>query len=105
VTIQQKEIPVGFPLPPCLTDPSVDVHPPVVRSLLWESLSGREHLLFYGRLKNLRGKVLQDAVERSLRSVNLYSGGVGDKRAGQYSGGMKRRLSVAISLIGDPLVV
>lgn len=36
--------------------------------------------------------------------MNLFYGGVGDKQAGQYSGGMKRRLSVAISLIGDPKV-
>lgn len=28
-----------------------------------------------------------------------------DKQARQYSGGMKRRLSVAISFMGDPLVV
>ena len=27
-------------------------------SLLWETLTGREHLLFYGRLKNLRGSAL-----------------------------------------------
>ena len=47
--------------------------------------------------------VLQ-AVEESLKSVNLFHGGVGDKQAGKYSGGMKRRLSVAISLIGDPKV-
>eukprot|EP00897_Mesotaenium_endlicherianum_P000653 jgi/Mesen1/10589/ME000085S09920 len=73
--------------------------------LLWEQLTGREHLLFYGRLKNLKGAQLTQAVEDSLRSVNLASGGAADKRAGQYSGGMKRRLSVAISLIGDPLVV
>lgn len=73
--------------------------------LLWETLTGREHLLFYGRLKNLKGADLIQAVEESLRSVNLFYGGVGDKRAGQYSGGMKRRLSVAISLIGDPKVV
>ncbi|CAN4086057.1 unnamed protein product [Withania somnifera] len=45
------------------------------------------------------------AVEESLRSVNLFHGGVADKQAGKYSGGMKRRLSVAISLIGDPKVV
>ncbi|KAB5524857.1 hypothetical protein DKX38_022606 [Salix brachista] len=45
------------------------------------------------------------AVEESLRSVNLFNGGVADKQAGKYSGGMKRRLSVAISLIGDPKVV
>ncbi|CAL5362169.1 unnamed protein product [Camellia sinensis] len=45
------------------------------------------------------------AVEESLKGVNLHSGGVADKEAGKYSGGMKRRLSVAISLIGDPKVV
>nr|GMC74269.1 ABC transporter A family member 7-like [Ipomoea batatas] len=73
--------------------------------LLWETLSGREHLLFYGRLKNLKGEDLTRAVEESLKSVNLYNGGVADKQAGHYSGGMKRRLSVAISLIGDPKVV
>ncbi|KAK4799709.1 hypothetical protein SAY86_025074 [Trapa natans] len=73
--------------------------------LLWETLTGREHLLFYGRLKNLKGSVLTQAVEESLKSVNLFNGGVADKQAGKYSGGMKRRLSVAISLIGDPKVV
>ncbi|KAL6969076.1 Phospholipid-transporting ATPase abca7 [Sarracenia purpurea var. burkii] len=73
--------------------------------LLWENLTGREHLLFYGRLKNLKGSALYQAVEDSLKSVNLFHGGVADKQAGKYSGGMKRRLSVAISLIGDPKVV
>ncbi|XP_009759239.1 ABC transporter A family member 7-like isoform X1 [Nicotiana sylvestris] len=73
--------------------------------LLWEKLTGREHLLFYGRLKNLKGAVLTQAVEESLKNVNLFHGGVADKQAGKYSGGMKRRLSVAISLIGDPKVV
>lgn len=73
--------------------------------LLWDTLTGREHLLFYGRLKNLKGSALTVAVEESLRNVNLFNGGVADKQAGKYSGGMKRRLSVAISLIGDPKVV
>ncbi|KAF9594046.1 hypothetical protein IFM89_026978 [Coptis chinensis] len=101
--------------------------------LLWEKLTGREHLLFYGRLKNLKGSaltqvnfchvipvllahlwlmilkmahytygyLLRTAVEESLKNFNLFHGGVGDKRTHKYSGGMKRRLSVAISLIGD----
>ncbi|CDY62599.1 BnaCnng40510D [Brassica napus] len=73
--------------------------------LLWETLTGREHLLFYGRLKNIKGSALTQAVEESLKSVSLFDGGVGDKPAGNYSGGMKRRLSVAISLIGNPKVV
>ncbi|XP_056170522.1 ABC transporter A family member 7-like isoform X3 [Syzygium oleosum] len=74
-------------------------------NLLWETLTGREHLLFYGRLKNLKGSALTQAVEESLKSANLFYGGVANKQAGKYSGGMKRRLSVAISLIGDPKVV
>lgn len=41
----------------------------------------------------------------ALRSVNLLNGDVGDRVVETYSGGMKRRLSVAISLIGDPKVV
>ncbi|XP_047973696.1 ABC transporter A family member 7-like [Salvia hispanica] len=73
--------------------------------LLWDTLTGREHLLFYGRLKNLKGESLLHAVDESLKSVNLFHGGVADKQARKYSGGMKRRLSVAISLIGDPKVV
>ncbi|XP_021761658.1 ABC transporter A family member 7-like [Chenopodium quinoa] len=74
-------------------------------NLLWETLTGREHLMFYGRLKGLRDTVLKEAVEESLKNVNLYYGGFADKQTGKYSGGMKRRLSVAISLIGDPKVV
>ncbi|CAI9112243.1 OLC1v1012662C1 [Oldenlandia corymbosa var. corymbosa] len=73
--------------------------------LLWDTLTGREHLNFYGRLKNLTGANLSQAVDDSLAKVNLLRGGDADKLSMQYSGGMKRRLSLAISLIGDPKVV
>lgn len=66
---------------------------------------GKEHLLFYGRLKGLRGNDLKEAVTAALKSVHLFSGGFGEKLVKTYSGGMKRRLSVAISLIGSPRVV
>ena len=71
-------------------------------NLLWLSLTGREHMEFYGRLKSLEGDALEAVVERGLRSVNLWS--FADKPARSYSGGMKRRLSVAISLVGNPKV-
>jgi ABC-type multidrug transport system ATPase subunit len=32
--------------------------------VLWEEQTGREHLLFYGRLKGLSGPALLDAVEK-----------------------------------------
>jgi len=51
----------------------------------------------------LQGKPLAAAVEAGLRSVNLWN--VRRKRVGQFSGGMKRRLSVAVSFVGDPAVV
>ena len=73
--------------------------------LLWGTLTGHEHLMFYGRLKNLSGEELRKAVDAALQSVNLLAGGVGNKVVAKYSGGMKRRLSVAISLIGEPSVV
>ena len=73
--------------------------------LLWEQLTAREHLRFYGRLRNLAGPALEAACDEALQGVNLFQGGVGDRPCGTYSGGMKRRLSVAISLIGDPPVV
>jgi len=73
--------------------------------LLWETMTAREHLLFYGRLKGLKGQELRDSAEQALKSVNLFNSNVGNKKVQTYSGGMKRRLSVAISLIGDPKVV
>ena len=60
--------------------------PPCCADLLWAGLTGREHLLFYGRLKNLRGAELSAAVEEGLRSVNLSAGGVGDKQVRKFSG-------------------
>jgi ABC-type multidrug transport system ATPase subunit len=45
------------------------------------------------------------AVDESLRNVNLFRGGVADRSVGKYSGGMKRRLSVAMALIGNPKVL
>jgi ABC-type multidrug transport system ATPase subunit len=74
-------------------------------NLLWPQLTAREHLSFYGRLKGLTTPKLEAAVEAGLRAVNLWNGGVVDKQVKTFSGGMKRRLSVAISLIGDPQVV
>jgi ABC-type multidrug transport system ATPase subunit len=51
------------------------------------------------------GQELEEAIDAALKSVNLFNAKVGDKYAGKYSGGMKRRLSVAISFIGAPKVV
>jgi ABC-type multidrug transport system ATPase subunit len=71
--------------------------------ILWGPLTCRDHLLFYGRLKGLPQNVLNLHVDQALRDVNLKH--FENRRASALSGGMKRRLSVAMSLIGSPLVV
>lgn len=72
-------------------------------NVLWDDLTGAEHLYFFGRLKGLTGKSLKEAVRTSLEGVRLWP--ARNKLSKKYSGGMKRRLAVAISLIGDPKVV
>lgn len=72
-------------------------------NILWDDLTGPEHLYFFGRLKNLRGKELDKEVAYWLDQVNLTK--AKNKFSRQYSGGMKRRLCVAIAMIGNPDVV
>lgn len=69
----------------------------------WAELTGAEHLFIYGRVKGLSRKNVAAQSAELLESVKLTA--AKDQRTGQYSGGMRRRLSVAIALLGDPLVV
>jgi ABC-type multidrug transport system ATPase subunit len=71
--------------------------------ILWENLTAFETLLFYGRLKCLTGKALDAAVVGALVAVDLAK--KAHVRVGSFSGGMKRRLSVACALIGNPKVI
>eukprot|EP00210_Caulerpa_lentillifera_P009343 g8907.t1 len=73
--------------------------------LLWETLTGYEHLMFYGRLKGLKDEELRESAISALKAVNLFHEHATKKLVKEFSGGMKRRLSVAISFIGNPRVV
>jgi ABC-2 type transport system ATP-binding protein len=66
-----------------------------------EILTGRENLVLVAQLRHMRdpGKIADDLLARfSLTDA-------GGRRAGTYSGGMRRRLDIAMSLIGDPPVI
>jgi len=66
-----------------------------------EVLTGRENLVLVARLRHLRDpeRVADDLLAR----FSLTEAGA--RRAGTYSGGMRRRLDIAMSLVGDPSVV
>jgi ABC-2 type transport system ATP-binding protein len=70
---------------------------------LYEELTARENLRFWGGLYGLSGKTLDGAVARSLEQVGL-SGRARDA-VKTYSGGMKRRINLALGLVHSPRVV
>lgn len=73
------------------------------RSLLYENLTARENLLFYGRLYNLSNTDLDNRIQELLARVGL------SKRANDltrtFSRGMQQRLSIARALLHDPDVL
>jgi ABC-2 type transport system ATP-binding protein len=66
-----------------------------------EILSGRENLALVARLRHLKdpGGIADELLERFALSDAAA------RRVATYSGGMRRRLDVAMSLIGDPPVI
>ncbi len=66
-----------------------------------EILSGRENLILVARLRHLKdpGAIADDLLQR----FSLTEAGA--RRAAAYSGGMRRRLDIAMSLIGNPPVI
>ncbi|WP_430500808.1 ABC transporter ATP-binding protein [Micromonospora trifolii] len=66
-----------------------------------EILTGRENLVLVARLRHLKepGAIADDL----LRRFSLTEAGT--RRVRTYSGGMRRRLDIAMSLIGNPPVI
>ncbi|HEX7521878.1 MAG TPA: ABC transporter ATP-binding protein [Acidimicrobiia bacterium] len=70
---------------------------------LYERLSARENLRFFGGLYGLHGSTLSDRVEYALGAVGLTDRG--DDHVSTYSGGMKRRCNIAAGLLHKPRVL
>ncbi|KAL7536544.1 hypothetical protein ACHAXR_007230, partial [Thalassiosira sp. AJA248-18] len=71
---------------------------------LWPNLTAREHLELFAGIRGVSKEEMPKTVQKWLESVDLDK--VQHIRAGTFSGGMKRRLSLAISTIGDaPIIV
>ena len=70
--------------------------------VLFDRLTVEEHLWFFAKLKNCPSWRVKDEIDRMIKCIGLT-----DKRHTQaraLSGGMKRKLSVGIALIGDSKV-
>ena len=65
--------------------------------------TGRENLLLQGRVQGLRGPALSARVDELLELVQIAD--AADRTVRGYSGGMKRRLDVALGLVHSPSVL
>lgn len=69
---------------------------------LWDRLSCLDHLRLFARLRGVPGDAVEALVSLTVKDMELEP--YKNKLAMQLSGGMKRKLCVAIALIGDPEV-
>jgi ABC-2 type transport system ATP-binding protein len=67
---------------------------------LYEDLSARENLLFWGRMYGLRGTTLAKRVDEVLELIGLVDRQ--KDRVDKYSGGMKRRVNIGAALLHNP---
>ena len=72
--------------------------------VVWPKLTVKEHLLFYARLRGVKKKYEMAIVQDIAGQVEL-GGDDFHRQASKLSGGMKRRLSIAIAIIGDPSIL
>ncbi|MGB3715294.1 MAG: ABC transporter ATP-binding protein [Candidatus Promineifilaceae bacterium] len=70
---------------------------------LYEDLSARENLIFWGKMYGMRGSPLKQRVDEVLDLVGLTKRQ--KERVGKYSGGMKRRVNLAIALLHKPPLI
>ncbi len=71
---------------------------------VWKDLTVAEHLAFQARQRGIPSHRLSGEVQKAAMSVGLDGDGFYTK-AGDLSGGMRRRLSIAMSIVGNPPII
>ena len=69
----------------------------------WDELTVYETVYLFSRLRGIKDDRIKDYINKKLLEVNLLKK-INEKVA-KLSGGMKRRLSICISLLGDPSII
>jgi ABC-2 type transport system ATP-binding protein len=67
---------------------------------LYEDLTARENLEFWGQMYNLSGKALSSRIDEVLAQIGLVE--KAKDRVRTYSGGMKRRVNIGVGLLHKP---
>ena len=70
---------------------------------VYTTLTGRENVQLFGALYSVPKKLVNARVDQVMEKVGLMEDA--GRRVGKYSGGMKRRVSIAMALVTDPKIV
>ena len=70
---------------------------------LYKDFTAYENVRFFGELYGLRGKELNEAIDRALEFTGLLD--VKKKKAEEFSGGMLRRLNIACAIVHSPKIL
>ncbi|SDB91868.1 ABC transporter ATP-binding protein [Shouchella lonarensis] len=70
---------------------------------IYPDLTARENLIFFGRIYGLKHTQLQDQIKKTLQLVGLEERQ--SDRVHTFSGGMKRRLNIAVALLHQPEII
>lgn len=70
---------------------------------LYKKFSAADNLRYFGKLKGMSASEVETAIPRLLKQVNLSD--CADKKFGTFSGGMKQRLGIAVTIMNSPKLV
>jgi ABC-2 type transport system ATP-binding protein len=70
---------------------------------LYNMLSARENLLFWGRMYGMGGAALKQRVDEVLEQIGLTD--KANAKVETYSGGMKRRVNIGVGLLHKPRII
>ncbi len=70
---------------------------------LYDRFTARENIRYFGQLYGMGGKALETRIDELVRILDM--GRFADRRAGNFSTGMKQKVAIARSIVHDPPVV
>lgn len=70
---------------------------------LYKNFSAADNLRYFGKLKGMEKKAVEEKIPDLLKKVNLLD--CAEKKFGSFSGGMKRRLGLAVAVMNEPALL
>eukprot|EP01084_Bolivina_argentea_P154983 270135_1 len=75
------------------------------KDVLWPTMTARNHLWLFAKLKGVPAQNVENEIEKTVLQCGIREAGIENKKPEKMSGGEKRKLCLAIALIGGSEIV